>query len=80
MGSADWHPVLFPQTLCHFSKFRLISISWYRQLQILFVAQNIWREIGIGLQQIRVVDGAIKLILKVRVIFEVLGPVFRIQL
>ena len=79
MRSDDWQPVLVPQTLFYFSKVRPISIYWYHQLHVkIRVVKHIWREIGVGLWHIRVVDDVIKLLLKARVVLEVLRPVFRI--
>ena len=81
VGYDNWQPVLVPQTLRHFVKVRPVSISWYNQrhVQIIFIKHS-WREIGVSLWHIQVVDDAIKLLLKVRVIFKVLGPVLRIFL
>ena len=41
------------------------------------VVKHIWREIGFSFRKILVVDDLIKLLLKVRVVFELLGPVLR---
>ena len=77
--TADWYPVLVPQTLRHFSKYRTLSISWYHQLHVqMRVVKHIWSEVGISLRYIQVVDDVITLLLKFQVIFEVLRPVFRI--
>ena len=75
----DWHPILVPQTLCNLRKVRPVYISWYWQIHVQINAvKHIWHEIGISLQYIWVVDDVIKLLLKVQVVFRVLGPVLRI--
>ena len=81
LGSDDWHPILFHQTICHFSKVRPISISWHCRLHVqIRVVKHIWREIVVSLQHMQVFDDVIKLLLKLRVVFRVLRPVFRIWL
>ena len=58
-----------------------ILISWNRQPHVqIRVVKHIWHEIGVILWNIRVVDDVIKLLLKVRVVFKLLRPVFRIWL
>ena len=34
VGSANWQPVLVPQTFCHFIRVRPISILCYHQLHV----------------------------------------------
>ena len=74
-------PYLSLKKLRHISKVSPVSIYWYRQLHVqICVVKHIWREIGVGLCHIQVVDDAIKLFLKVRVVFKIIRPVFRIWL
>ena len=81
MGSANWQPVLVPLMFRHFTKVRPVSISWYHQPHVYMrVVRHIWREIGVVIWNILVVHDTIKLLLKFRVIFEVLKPVIRIWL